>query len=73
MFREDIIREDGYFIDWDIIEKKAGLEEKLGQFLEFGQSIIKETDGLFPDGMSVLNGQVIMNGEVGKRKKGGTD
>ena len=34
----------------------------LKQFLELGKSIIKETDGLFPDGLSVLNGQVIMNG-----------
>ena len=55
---------DGYFIDWDYLEKREGLEEKLEQFLELGQSIIKETDGLFPDGLSVLNGTVMMNGLI---------
>ncbi len=32
--------------------------------MALGQSIIKETDGLFPDGLSVLNGQMIMNGLI---------
>jgi len=69
LFREDASNNDGYFIDWDYLMRKEGLEEKLEQFLELGKSIIKETDGLFPDGLSVLNGHMIMNGEVGEEEK----
>ena len=71
LFREDANRKDGYFIDWDYLMRKEGLKEKLEQFLELGKSIIKETDGLFPDGLSVEGGQVItMNGEVVESEEG---
>ncbi len=58
-----LFRGDGYFIDWDYLEKKEGLEDKLQQFLELGQSIINEAGTLFPDGMVIEDGNVCMNGE----------
>jgi len=38
------------------------LEEKIEHFLELGQNVIKETDRIFPDRLSFLNGRVMMNG-----------